>query len=883
MARAADDDSPPSRRPTVWRWAVVVATLLALASLTLRRPSADRHLPLPAATLGFAPCADGRLAASEQLLAYYRQLDAASPRLRLLDIGTTTEGRPHVVAVVSSERTMADLARYQVIARRLARAEDLDDTTARALARDGKAVVWVNFGLHSSEVAGPLAAAALLHRVVSDESAEMRAIRDNVILLLMPDMNPDGTTRWARWFDAQRGGPFARAPLPEPAHRYAGHDINRDWFMFTQRETRNVARQLYAEWFPQIVHDQHQAPPFPARIFIPPYADPVNPRVPAGVLRGIATLGDAMGRRLVAEGKPGAISRIQYDAWWNGGMRTAPMFHNMIGLLTEVAHPWPWSVTHDPASFPRTFGNGLSTTTPSATYPRPFTGGPWGLSQACDYMQTVSLAVLHEAAARRVDWQFGIYAMGRDAMRAGAHETHVVSADQWDPGAAAAMIDVLRLGGIDIARATAPFTISGRHGSTAQATYPAGSYVIRGGQAFSPFLADLLGAQHAPEDAAADAADLSRSYDLTGWTLPLQMGVVVDRLDGGVTVPVAAVTGRARVGGGVTGIGKAAYVLDTRANGSFTAANRLRAAGEHIARATRAFSADGRSWPAGTFIVSTSSPTSHRVVAETAAALDVTAVALDTPPLVHQSPLRALRAALYQPWGDNPDAGWTRWVLEQHEFPFEILHDEEVRRGGLPTRFDVIVLPDATPHEMRTGLAADRTPPRYAGGLGDAGVAALAAFVHGGGTLVTLGRAGGLPIEALPLGVRDLAGGMSRQHLHTPGVLLRIVPDATHPLSWGLPPLATAMVVEGPAYETLAATSGAPSTRTVAVRYASSDLVASGWMRGAPLMAGRAAVVEVEVGAGRVILIGVRAQHRGQSVGTFKLLFNALLRPNVPD
>ncbi len=504
---------------------MAIAVALGVMSIAPAWPSAQpsSRVPAPRSVLGFEPCADYTLATSEQTAAYFRALAAASPaRMQLVEIGKTTEGRPELMAIISSEANIRDVAKYKNISRQLALARGPADQ-ARTLARDGKAVVWIDFGLHSSEVAPAQAAALLAFDAVANESSDMRAIRDNVILLLVPDMNPDGTTMVADWYMHNVGKPW-ESRLPELWHRYAGHDDNRDWFMMTQAETRNAARQLYTEWFPQIVYNHHQSGPFPARIFVPPFDDPMNPNIPPLVIRGVNLLGDAMTARLDREGKRGAISRVGFDTWWDGGMRSTPYFHNMIGLLTETSHPSATPSFDDPKTFPKTFENGASTTEPSTSYPSPYPGGEWHLRNSCDYIVTTSMAVLDQASQARESWLYDIYQMGRDAIAANTDEAFLIPTGQWDSGAAVRLVNVLRLGGVEVERATAQFSAGG-------ATYAPGTFIIRGAQPFEPYVKDLLTPQTYPDIRVSPGGPPKQPYDITGWTLSYQMGVKVDRVD----------------------------------------------------------------------------------------------------------------------------------------------------------------------------------------------------------------------------------------------------------------------------------------------------------------------------------------------------------------
>jgi hypothetical protein len=781
----------------------LVAVTLALAAGS---PAAQPALPTPASVIGWEPCADYKLATYEQIESYFRQLASAAPaRVRLIEMGRTVEGRTQVLAAVSSEANLRQLDRYKSISRRLALASDLNDDAAHALAREGRAIVWIDFGLHSSEVAHGQTAPLLLFKVASEDSDEMRAIRDNVVLLLVANMNPDGTDIVASWYRENLGKAWENR-TPELWHKYVGHDDNRDWYMFTQPETRNSARLLY-DWFPQIVYNQHQAGPYPSRIFVPPFDDPMNPNIPPLVMRGVNLVGDAMTRRLDQEGKRGAVSRVGFDAWWNGGMRTAPYFHNMVGILTETSHASATPATYDPRTFPRFFpGTTVSTTEPSAFYPSPYRGGEWHLRNSCDYMVTTSMAALDVAAKRRQEWLYDIYQMGRDAIHDHANETFIVSADQWDPPTAAKMINVLRLGAVQVEQATAAFAADGHQ-------YPAGSFIIRGSQPFEAYARDLLTPQVYPDMRLYPGGPPKRPYDITGWTLNLQMGVTVDRVLERVTATTQPVDA-ARL---------PSPTLDAHQNDSFIAINRMLNAGTPVRWADRTLT-------------------------------------------------KAPRIGVYHAWGGNMDEGWTRWVLEQFEFAYTSVFDRDIRAGNLRSRFDVILLPDATYQQMLNGLPAGSMPEPYTGGMTAAGLQNIRAFVEAGGTLVGMDRAADLPLHLFDLPIRNVTTDASDTDFYIPGSILRIEVDRSNPVAYGMPREAAAFFINSPAFDVQAG-----GNVEVVAHYPASNLLLSGWLLGERVIANRAAVVHARVGNGHVVLLGFRTEHRGQPHGTFKLLFNAIL------
>jgi hypothetical protein len=872
------------------RAAVITAVVLtiALVEASIRQaaarqePASQASVPTPASVLGFEPCSDYKLATYEQIADYFRELDAASERMQLVEIGKTAEGRTQLMSIISSEANMKELPRYQQIARTLASNRDeqgrpLTDERAAELAQEGKAVIWIDFGLHATEVAHGQTAPWMAWKAVTEETDEMKFIRDNVIFILVPNMNPDGGTLVADWYMKHVGKPWEMR-LTELYQKYVGHDNNRDWFMFNQPESRNIARQLYHEWFPQIVYNQHQSAPFPARIFVPPFEDPSNFNIPPLVLRGINAVGDAMTRRLDQEGKVGAVSRLQFDTWWNGGMRTAPYFHNMVGILTETAHATATPADYDVKAFPKRFANGESTTEPSTYYPSPYLGGHWTMKLSCEYMNTASMAVLDIGAKRREEWLFDVYQMARDHMEAGAKETYVVPADQWDPGAAARMINVLRLGGVQVERATAPFRAGGKQ-------YGTGSFVIHGAQPYLPYIRDLLTPQVYPDRRLYPDGPPEQPYDITGWTLNLQMGVTVDKIPEAVTAQTEPVEEASLARDAVPAAAESAYIIDPRTNDAFIAVNRLLKEGETVHRATAPISANGQDWPEGAFVVMAGDETHDRIAAT--AALGLSPVPLDAPPDGDLVRIESPRIALYSAWGGNMDEGWTRWLLEQYEFPYTTIRDKDIRAGKLGERFDVIVLPDASYERMLEGFAPGTMPDEYVGGMTPRGVTNLYTFAAEGGTLVTLDSASELPLQTFGLPVRDVLADLRENEFFCPGTILKIDVDNSHPVAWGMRDEAAAFFARSPAFDVGYRRGGSrqpgeaapkqPANVKIVASYPGKDALMSGWLLGESYLHEKAAALEATVEKGRVVMLGFRVQHRGQPHGTFKLLFNSLL------
>lgn len=812
--------------------------------------------PEPKAHFGFTPGDDSKLAGYQEIISYFEKLARSSDRIKLVAFGKSALGKPMYVAFLSAPENLARLEHYREINRRMALGE-ADPEQARRLAVEGKAVVWIDSGLHASEVAPVQHAPHLAYHLITDESEETRRIRQNVILMQIPVINPDGLDWIVEWYRLNAGTPYELAPLPRLYQKYAGHDNNRDWFMMNLEETRHVSRLLFEQWFPHIVYNQHQSPPFPARIFVPPYAEPLNPNIPAPVMEGIHLIGAAMKERFARENKPGVLSYWGFDAWWNGGLRSVPAFHNMHGILTETASAgYAAPRDYKLEELPERFANGIPTREPSVFYQRPWLGGRWSLRDAIDYMLTADLAILDLAASRPTYFLMKSWETARaniELGRKGRPFAYVVPAAQWDPYSAIEMLRRLRWGGIRIARAKAAFEAGGK-------TYPAGSFVLQAAQAFRPYLVDLMEPQKYPEIRAGQSGPTKRPYDIAGWTLPLMMGVAVERIDEPFTADLDD----------HPDLSLPEPVLNHRDLSSFLKTIALLEKGDRVR-----WSADGT--------ILTADPSASN-------GFDSAAYELRTP-----------RVGLYEPSLANMDTGWTQWLLDAFRVPYNILGNDDIRKGGLRSRFDSIVFASQTAESIlhgarygerigaRTTGAEGLMPvlqrPEYTGGIGLAGLVALEEFVRAGGVLIALDAATELPVQFFPLplaprlrtpseGEAQGAGGA----WWCPGSLIRVTVDTAHPLAFGMPSETIVFSTGGQAWDIRLLpefNQGDREIRAVA-HYAKSSLLASGWVSGERHVLGKPILVHARWGQGQVVLFGFRPQFRGQTFGTFKFLLNAI-------
>jgi hypothetical protein len=878
--------------------------LLAACPLFAQTP-----LTSPRQAFGFDIGDDYSVVNYSQMETYWKQLDAQSDRMLLTDIGPTAEGRRQLMAIVSSPANLAKLDLYKSIAERLAHAENLTPVEAQALARTGKAVVWIDGGLHATETVGSQQLIEMVYQMVSRTDEETLRLLEDTIQLYVP-ANPDGQELVANWY-MREGDPLRRSMtgLPRLYQKYIGHDNNRDFFLSAMPETTNMNRQLFLEWFPQIVYNHHQSGPAGTVVFIPPFRDPFNYNLDALIPLGIEAVGTAMHSRLVEEGKGGSTMRSgsDYSTWWNGGLRTVSYFHNMIGLLTEIiGNPTPMTV-------PLVADKQL----PQGDLPLPIAPGTWHYRQSIEYEITQNRAVLDYASRYRETLLMNIYRMGRNAIERGNRDSwtvtpkrvaalrakatangrvpaesysdvlrdpkyrdprgYILPSSQADFPTAVKFVNALLKNGVTVLRATSDFRVAGK-------SYSAGSFVVKTAQAFRPHVLDMFEPQDHPDDFRYPGGPPNPPYDITGWTLALQMGVQFDRVLEGFDGPFERVNGMASPRPAlITGAANPqAYCIGHETNDAFIVVNRLLKAQRDVA------------WmqTGGAFCTSATED-SRAILTSAAAELGVPAQAMERMPGGQARKLRPVRIGLYDQYGGLASSGWTRWLLEQFEFPFEVVFPQAIEAGSLRNKYDVLIFTDEAYRDRPAGQQQggqqggqqpriENIPAEYRAMLGritpDVTVPAIKTFVEAGGAVLTIGSSTGLAsLLGVPIANHLLTRGadgaerpLNREELYIPGSLLRMNLNTAHPLAHGMKPEAIVFFDTSPVFKATGA-----SLQQVG-GYSSTESLASGWAWGQKYLDGGAAIAEATVGEGKVIVYGPEVAFRAQPHGTFKLLFNGI-------
>lgn len=842
-----------------------------------------QNVPPPEEILGFKVGTDYHLASYEQALEYFRVLEAASSRVKLFEMGKTSMGKPMLYAVISSEENMAKLDRFKEISQKLALAKDLTDEEAHRLAAEGRAVVWIDVGIHASECAPAQSAIQLAYDLATSEDSETRLIRENTILLLV-FANPDGMQMLAEWYHPNVGTPYEVSSMPWLYHLYAGHDNNRDSYMNNLAETRNITRVINREWYPVILYDHHQTAPFPARIWIPPAAEPTNPNVHPLFIRGKNLVGSAMGYDFDRKGQEGAISRIAFDFIYPGYEDSFCDFFNVISIMTEIAHyryatPHFYTVNDFPEEY-KDFTKGVF-------YPSPWEGGWWRLKDGIEYALTASKSVLHTASVYRETFLYGKYLMGRDTIAQFEKEppyAWIIPQDQWDPPVACRLVDNMIFAGIDVYEAEKPFVCDG-------ISYKEGTWVIPMNQPFARFVRAIFDEQTYPDlmkypnlwqgiVRPQNFADVFLPpYDLTGWTLPYQMGVKVLAANSPLKATLVPIERAVHPAGKVEGRAGYAYLISSRTNNSFIAANRILKKGGQVYRTQEPVDIGEESYPPGTLVIP-SQGVSASFMNSLAEELFLPIRGIDRRLNTKTHALKAPKVALYQSWTTSSDEGWTRWLLEQYEFPFVTIHDSEVRAGSLKNRFDVIIIPSMSTNAIVNGHEKGTMPPRYVEGITKTGVRNIKNFVEEGGTLVTLNSGSLFALDEMGLPVSDALKNLrsSRRRYNAnfacPGSILRMKFNTKHPVAYGMPEEAPGMFYRGTAFDILPVFEKKPAVAIT--KYSEKDLLMSGYLLGEKYLQNKTAAVDVPLGKGRVILLGFAVQNRAQTHGTFKLFFNSL-------
>jgi hypothetical protein len=795
----------------------MLSRLLLLCALFFQLATAAP--PTPASHFAHPIGVDKELLDWNKVVTYFQALEKTSDKVRFKELGKSADGRPFIAATISSAATLKNLDHYLDIQKRLSDPRRTTPAEAQKLITEGKTVVLITCSIHATEVASTHTAVEFAYRLITEDNPRFRAILDNVILLLVPSQNPDGVDIVTQWYRKTLGTPWEGTQPPELYHKYTGHDNNRDWYMFSQPETQNTGR-LQNLWHPQIVYDVHQMGPNTARIFVPPWMDPVDPNIDAILAELCNMIGMGMAVDISAAGKKGVAVNAMYDFW--SPARHYMAYHGGMRILTESASARlasPITITPDQIT---DNALGYNPRVRSWNYLEPWMAGEWHLRDIIDYQEVAWDSLLYQAAIRRADLLRYFYEINQRAVARTTPYAFVIPAAQRDPGAAKKMLETLAFGEVEIERSSDNFSAGGRQ-------FPTGSYVIRMHQPYSSYAKTLLERQDYPDLRLYPGGPPKRPYDVTAQTLPMLMGVEVATIDQKFEAPVKAAT-------------------------QFTfELNHPVPAGALAASDVYSWREVNKIWKSGAPVYR--DPNTGDFFRTAGSGRKAIA-----PP----------RIGLFKSFMPSMDEGWTRWMLEDFGFAFSSPGNADIQAGHLRQRFDAIVIADQQRRAIAEGHAAGSMPPEYCGGLGEKGAAAFKEFVEQGGTLIFFNHSSEYATQDLGVKARNVLQGVQNRDFYSPGSLLNVTLDTKSPLAYGMPQEITLWSEQSPAWEA--------ADGQVVARYPATGVLASGWLLGEKFLNGKAALLDVPMGSGHVILFGMRPQYRAQSYQNFKLFFNAMVR-----
>ena len=860
------------------------------------------QVPSPKSHFGFSIGDNYHLATFTETEAYLQKVAKASPRVKLQSIGKTEEGRNQYMVIVSDPKNIRNLAKYKAISQRLARAEGLSESEAKALAKEGKALVWIDGGLHATETVGIHQWIESIYQFTTRTDEETKRILENTIILFV-HANPDGQELVSNWYMRQKDTlKRSTEHLPRLYEKYIGHDNNRDFYMMNMSESANMARQQYIEWMPQILYNHHQTGPEGTVVAGPPYRDPFNYVYDPLLVTGIDALGAAMSSRLNAEGKPGYTmkSGSVYSTWWNGGLRTTAYYHNIIGLLTEIIG--------DPT--PKTIPLVPSRLIPNSATPFPITPRKWFFKNSIDYSLALNYAVLNYATRNREDVLMNIYKMGRKSIELGSNDywtlspnkvekltsisggnfktksdslftvvyknpesrdarAYIITSDQTTTHLA--FVNILIKSGIRVEKATKAFEFNGK-------TYPKGSYVVKTNQAFRPHVIDMFEPQDHPNDFQYPGGPPVRPYDSAGWTPAFTMGIQFDRILTDLQAPLETIPyGQIQL---ATSAFETAnyYAFSSADNASFTLLNDLLKAGIEVTKTKDSF------W------------VKHSTTASVILAKATVKISpLASIPQQASKKLSSRRIGLWDVYGGSMPSGWLRWILEQHHFDFKLVFAKEIDRGDLRAKFDALIfvgraIPGVKPETANGNMPKEPLesdiPEEYRQTMGkitiEKSIPELRKFLEEGGDIVTIGSSANLAyhlnlpvknalVEVVAGKERDLPG----EKFYIPGSVMQVAVDDSVEANWGMTSKADVYFSASPVFH-LAADAIAHGNLIPLAWYASDKTLRSGWAFGQTYLQDGIAAFQAKVGKGNLFVYGPEVTFRAQTHNTFKMVFNQL-------
>ena len=863
--------------------AVFLALFLALPLFSQNTPEP------PAKFFGFQPGASRHLLTYEQSINYFKILDAASNRLKLIRIGTSPMGRPMYMAMISSEKNIANLDKLKKINKALALNSNLTEAQRNEMVRDGKVFIYATLSMHSSEVGPSQAAPLIAYQLITTQDSAIRSWLDNVVYMMVPCHNPDGMDMVVNNYLKYRGTEYEGATLPGVYHKYVGHDNNRDFVNLTQTDTKAIAAVMDTSWYPQVMVEKHQMRSVGPRFFVPPYTDAIAQIIDANLWNWMKIFGGNMIEKMTADGLKGVVQMYEFDDYWPGSTETC-LWKNVIGMLTECANAKLATPVYVEPTELTTNHKGLAEYKKGINMPDPWPGGWWGLPDITKYEISSTQALIKTASLHKN----AILKFRNDLCRKEVNKGntqppyfYILPQKQHDQSELADLIRIMQEQGVNVYKLTKDVTLNNYN-------YHAGDIVIPLSQPYRPFIKEVMEKQDYPVRHFTKGGKVIRPYDITSWSLPLHKGLESHEID--VKAPVVAENlEKLPLHYNFLKPEKAAgWGMAFRAgdNESYKAAFALLKEGVKVYRTSEAAQIGGQLLAAGSFVVK-----SGKALQNLLPKLTVTPVMLSQKPDVKMQEVKMPRIALMETYFNDMDAGWTRFIFDTYHIPFTVIHPGEVAAVDL-NKFDVFIFPD-----MRSSVTlygknggdfyySSDLPPAYTKGMGKAGLEKVMEFVNNGGKVLSWGRSTDLFLgqmtiknskgekENFVLPFRNEGPVLKKQGLYCPGTFVKVNWKTGNPLTLGMEPTTGIFYRGNPVFRSTQP--GFDMDRRDIGTFPEKGLLLSGYAENLKLAGNHPAMMWIRKGKGQMVLYSFSPIFRASTPVTFKLVFNALLMKNFP-
>jgi len=830
---------------------------------------------------GFQVGADRTLVKYPEIIRYFKYLESQSGRIKIVNEGQSTLENPLYLAFISSNTNIDRLQGLININQKLANPDTIGKQESQILIKKGKTFVLITCALHATEIASTQMAMILAYQLTKTEDQILKKYLDNVVILLMPSINPDGNIMVTDWYNKYLHTEYEGCQMPYLYHHYAGHDNNRDFYMLNLKETQIVNAVLHHRYFPHIFLDMHQMFLTGPRMFVPPFKDPLNQNLDPILINQTNIIGSFMALRLQEDNKKGVGSSYAFDAYWPGGSKNTAWYKQVVGVLTEMASAKVASPIYIEPNELQVSSKGLPEYKAQVNFPDPWAGGWWRLSDIIDYELVAAKALLEIASKNRESFLSNFYQLGLKNIKIGKIKppfAYIIPKQQWDLPNAYTFLQKMEKHGIRIYKLDDNVQFGNR-------LFKQGDFVIPMKQPYRSFLKVMMEKQVYPEIKHMKNGPIIEPYDAAGWTMPLQMGVKVIELNYALdNIKLSRVRNITHPEEHIKGEGNF-YCIPAKYNRSVILVNRLQKRKVAIFRYTCTENVN-HDIDTGDFLVKTKDITDQQVYKSLkGTGVSITKIRYNT--TKHIKSLNKPIIGIYQSYRSSMDEGWTRWVLDHFEFDYEILFNKDFSEKKLSS-YDVIIFPDQKRETIVAGTYSgywsyyiSNTPPEYSGGIGKRGIEALKKYVKKGGTIILMDSASELGIKDFSLPFSNVIKDVKQDKFYCPGSLLKLKINSNDPIGWGMSKEGFIFFPHSPAFRTKPPLLKSINRKIIAGFDHTPPHLLSGYIKGEKLLNRTVMIIRFNYHRGHVIVLGGRVQHRAQTYGTFKFLFNSLYFPAI--